>query len=398
MGEEEKITYFAKTNFRNEHRRFGIRKKDRRYHMYLVGKTGMGKSTVISNMIFSDLKEKEGLCLLDPHGDLVEKVLEFSHNYRKEDLIYFNPQDGNKTLGFNPLEVTDPSEARLVVSALISVFKKIWFDSWGPRMEYILRNALLTLVEFPNSTLLNLQQLLSDGRFRKIMTDRVKDEQLKNFWVNEFDRYSERFRQEAVAPIQNKIGHFLSNEVLRRVISQPKSSFDFRKMMDEGKILLVNLSKGKIGEDSASLLGAMLIAKIGLAALSRQDIPEEERKDFYLYVDEFQSFATSSFVDILSESRKYRLNLVLSNQYLGQIEEKIRMAILGNVGTLVSFRVGAEDARYLAQEFYPVFSQDHLVNLPAYNIYLKLMIDGKTSQPFSAETLPPVNISPNNNI
>ncbi|KUK50098.1 MAG: hypothetical protein XD75_0041 [Parcubacteria bacterium 33_209] len=398
MGEEEKITYFAKTNFRNEHRRFGIRKKDRRYHMYLVGKTGMGKSTVISNMIFSDLKEKEGLCLLDPHGDLVEKVLEFSHNYRKEDLIYFNPQDGNKTLGFNPLEVTDPSEARLVVSALISVFKKIWFDSWGPRMEYILRNALLTLVEFPNSTLLNLQQLLSDGRFRKIMTDRVKDEQLKNFWVNEFDRYSERFRQEAVAPIQNKIGQFLSNEVLRRVISQPKSSFDFRKMMDEGKILLVNLSKGKIGEDSASLLGAMLIAKIGLAALSRQDIPEEERKDFYLYVDEFQSFATSSFVDILSESRKYRLNLVLSNQYLGQIEEKIRMAILGNVGTLVSFRVGAEDARYLAQEFYPVFSQDHLVNLPAYNIYLKLMIDGKTSQPFSAETLPPVNISPNNNI
>jgi type IV secretory pathway TraG/TraD family ATPase VirD4 len=398
MGEEEKITYFAKTNFRNEHRRFGIRKKDRRYHMYLVGKTGMGKSTVISNMIFSDLKEKEGLCLLDPHGDLVEKVLEFSHNYRKEDLIYFNPQDGNKTLGFNPLEVTDPSEARLVVSALISVFKKIWFDSWGPRMEYILRNALLTLVEFPNSTLLNLQQLLSDGRFRKIMTDRVKDEQLKNFWVNEFDRYSERFRQEAVAPIQNKIGQFLSNEVLRRVISQPKSRFDFRKMMDEGKILLVNLSKGKIGEDSASLLGAMLIAKIGLAALSRQDIPEEERKDFYLYVDEFQSFATSSFVDILSESRKYRLNLVLSNQYLGQIEEKIRMAILGNVGTLVSFRVGAEDARYLAQEFYPVFSQDHLVNLPAYNIYLKLMIDGKTSQPFSAETLPPVNISPNNNI
>jgi hypothetical protein len=258
-------------------------------------------------------------------------------------------------------------------------------------MEYILRNALLTLVEFPNSTLFNLQQLLSDGRFRKIITDRVKDEQLTNFWINEFDRYSERFRQEAIAPIQNKIGQFLSNAVLRRVVSQPKSSFDFRKIMDEGKILLVNLSKGKIGEDSASLLGAMLIAKVGLAALSRQDLPEEERKDFYLYVDEFQSFATNSFVDILSESRKYHLNLILSNQYLGQIEEKIRMAILGNVGTLVSFRVGAEDARYLAQEFYPVFSQDHLVNLPAYNIYLKLMIDRKTSQPFSAETLPPIN-------
>jgi type IV secretory pathway TraG/TraD family ATPase VirD4 len=391
MKEEEKITYFAKTNFRNENRRFGIRKMDRRYHMYLVGKTGMGKSTLVSNMIFSDLKEKEGLCLLDPHGDLVEKVLEFSDNYRKGDLIYFNPQDNAKTLGFNPLEVTYPSQKHLIVSALISVFKKIWFDSWGPRMEYILRNALLTLVEFPNSTLFNLQQLLSDGRFRKIITDRVKDEQLTNFWINEFDRYSERFRQEAIAPIQNKIGQFLSNAVLRRVVSQPKSSFDFRKIMDEGKILLVNLSKGKIGEDSASLLGAMLIAKVGLAALSRQDLPEEERKDFYLYVDEFQSFATNSFVDILSESRKYHLNLILSNQYLGQIEEKIRMAILGNVGTLVSFRVGAEDARYLAQEFYPVFSQDHLVNLPAYNIYLKLMIDRKTSQPFSAETLPPIN-------
>jgi type IV secretory pathway TraG/TraD family ATPase VirD4 len=393
MKEEEKITYFARTNFRNENRRFGIRKKDRRYHMYLVGKTGMGKSTLISNMIFSDLKGKEGLCLLDPHGDLVEKVLKFSDNYRKEDLIYFNPQDSTKTLGFNPLEVTDPSQKHLIVSALISVFKKIWFDSWGPRMEYILRNALLTLVEFPNSTLFNLQQLLSDGRFRKIITDRVKDEQLNNFWVNEFDRYSERFRQEAIAPIQNKIGQFLSNEVLRRVISQPKSSFDFRRIMDEGKILLVNLSKGKIGEDSASLLGAMLIAKIGLAALNRQDIPEEERRDFYLYVDEFQSFTTNSFVDILSESRKYHLNLILSNQYLGQIEEKIRLAILGNVGTLISFRVGAEDARYLAQEFYPIFSQDHLVNLPAYNIYLKLMIDKKTSQPFSAETLLPVDRS-----
>jgi type IV secretory pathway TraG/TraD family ATPase VirD4 len=393
MLQDNKITFFGQTNFRNETKKFGIKKKDRRYHMYLVGKTGMGKSTLISNMVFSDLKDKEGLCLLDPHGDLVEKVLKVSHSCREEDLIYFNPQDTHKTLAFNPLEVTDPSEAHLIVSALISSFKKIWFDSWGPRMEYILRNALLTLVEFPNSTLFHLQQLLSDGRFRKIITERVKDDLLKAFWVNEFDKYSERFRQEAIAPIQNKIGQFLSNAVLRKVVSQPKSSFDFRKIMDEGKILLVNLSKGKIGEDSASLLGAMLITKIGLTALSRQDIPETERKDFYLYVDEFQSFATSSFVDILSEARKYRLNLVLSNQYLGQIDEKIRMAILGNVGTLLSFRVGAEDAKYLSQEFYPVFSQDNLVNLPSYNIYLKLMIDGQISQPFSAETLPPVDES-----
>ncbi len=387
INEDKKITFFAKTNFRNEVKKFGIRKKDRRYHMYLVGKTGMGKSTTISNMVFSDLKNDEGLCLLDPHGDLVENVLKNVPPDRKKDLIYFNPQDSKETLAFNPLEVKNPLEAHLIVSSIISVFKKIWYDSWGPRMEYILRNSLLTLTEFPNSTLFQLQQLLSDERFRKIMTDRVRDDLLKIFWTTEFERYSERFRQEAIAPIQNKVGQFLSNSVLRRVISKPKSSFDFRKIMDEGKILLVNLSKGKIGEDSASLLGAMLIAKIGLTALSRQDIPEERRRDFYLYVDEFQSFATSSFVDILSEARKYRLNLILSNQYLGQIDEKIREAILGNVGTLVSFRLGAEDAKYLSEEFYPVFSRDDLVNLPAYEIYLKLMIDGKTSEPFSGETL-----------
>jgi len=392
MLDDNKITFFAQTNFRNEIRRFGIRKKDRRYHMYLVGKTGMGKSTLIYNMIFSDLKNKEGLCLLDPHGDLVEKVLQDSLAYRKEDLIYFNPQDQNRTIGFNPLEITDPSQSHLVVSALISVFKKIWFDSWGPRLEYILRNSLLTLTEFPNSTLFHLHKLLSEEKFRKMVIYRVKDELLKYFWMNEFDRYSERFRQEAIAPIQNKIGQFLTNNILRKIITQPKSSFDLRNIMDNGKILLVNLSKGKIGEDAASLLGAMLIAKIGLTALSRQDMPEAERKDFYLYVDEFQSFATNSFIDILSEARKYRLNLILSNQYLGQMEEKIRMAILGNVGTLISFRVGAEDAKYLTQEFYPVFSQDHLVNLSAYNIYLKLMIDGTTSQPFSAETLPSVEV------
>jgi hypothetical protein len=227
---------------------------------------------------------------------------------------------------------------------------------------------------------------------------RVKDELLRYFWMNEFERYSERFRQEAIAPIQNKIGQFLTNNILRKIITQPKSSFDLRNIMDNGKILLVNLSKGKIGEDAASLLGAMLIAKIGLTALSRQDIPEEERRDFYLYVDEFQSFATNSFIDILSEARKYRLNLILSNQYLSQMDDKIRMAILGNVGTLISFRVGADDAKYLTQEFYPVFSQDNFVNLPSYNIYLKLMIDGQTSQPFSAETFPPTDKSFNENL
>jgi hypothetical protein len=387
--DKEKITILAETNFRNEKRKFGIKRKDRRYHMYVVGKTGVGKSTLIYNMVLSDLKNGEGLALLDPHGDLVNRIIENLPPGRSKDLIYLNPQNGAESLYFNPLEVNNPSEGFLVVSSLISVFKKIWHDSWGPRMEYILRNSLLTLIEFPNATLFHLQRILGDKEFRRIVVERLQDNLLKDFWLNEFERYSDHFRQEAIAPIQNKIGQFLSSPVLRKVISQPKSSFDLRKIMDEGKILLINLVKGRIGEDAASLLGAMLITKIGLTALSRQNIKEEARRDFYLYVDEFQSFATSSFVDILSEARKYRLNLILANQYLGQIDEKIRGAILGNVGTLISFRVGAEDAKYLTQEFYSVFDQEDLVNLPCYSIYLRLMVDGKTSTPFSADTLPP---------
>jgi len=387
--EDEKITIFAETNFRNERKRFGIKRKDRRYHMYIVGKTGVGKSTLISNMVSSDLRNNEGLALLDPHGDLIKKVLQNLPEARHKDLIYFNPMDSEKTLAFNPLEINNPYESNLVVSSLISAFKKIWIDSWGPRMEYILRNALLTLAEFPNSTLFHLQRLLAEKEFRKAIVEKLKDNLLRNFWLNEFEKYSGPFRQEAISPIQNKIGQFLSNPILRRVISQPKSSFDLRKIMDEGKVFLVNLAKGMIGEDSASLLGAMLIAKIGLTALSRQNVEEEERRDFYLYVDEFQSFATCSFIDILSEARKYHLNLILANQYLGQIDDKVMKAILGNVGTLISFRVGVEDAKILKDEFYPVFNVEDLVNLPSYSIYLKLMVDGKMSTPFSANTLPP---------
>ncbi|MFA5393827.1 MAG: DUF87 domain-containing protein [Candidatus Ratteibacteria bacterium] len=279
----EKITILAETNFRNDKRKFGIKRKDRRYHTYIVGKTGVGKSTLIYNMVLSDLRNGEGLALLDPHGDLVTRILENLPPDRSKDLIYLNPQNGGEALSFNPLEVSNPSEGFLVVSSLISVFKKIWHDSWGPRMEYILRNALLTLVEFPNATLFHLQRLLGEEGFRRVLVDKLKDDQLKNFWLNEFEKYSAFFRQEAVAPIQNKIGQFLSSPVLRKVISQPKSSFDLRKIMDEGKVFLVNLSKGQIGEDSASLLGAMLIAKMGSTALSRQDTKEEERRDFGLH-------------------------------------------------------------------------------------------------------------------
>ncbi|MFA6130501.1 MAG: type IV secretion system DNA-binding domain-containing protein [Candidatus Omnitrophota bacterium] len=389
--DKNRITVFAETNFRNERKKFGIRKKDRRYHMYVVGKTGVGKSTLLLNMVNQDIKNGEGMALLDPHGDLVEKALKVIPESRIKDLIYFNPQHKEQSLYFNPLEVLNHSESHLVVSSLVSVFKKIWADSWGPRLEYILRNALSTLVEFSGATLLDLQRILRDRDFRLKVIDRLKNEQLKNFWLNEFEKYSPSFQQEAVSPIQNKIGQFLNNPILKGIVSRSKSSFNLREIMDSGKILLVNLSKGKIGEDSASLLGAMLIAKMGLSALSRQDIPEEKRKDFYLYVDEFQSFATSSFADILSEARKYHLNLILANQYLDQIDEKVRGSIFGNVGTIISFKVGLEDAKFLAEEFYPKFSQEDLINLPCYSIYLKLMIEGKTSKPFSADSLPPEN-------
>jgi len=388
--DEDRITIFAETNFRNERKKFGIRKKDRHYHMYVVGKTGVGKSTLLLNMIGQDIENNEGLAVLDPHGDLIEKALKVIPESRTKDLIYFNPQDIGQALYFNPLEVLNSSERHLVASSLMSVFKKIWADSWGPRLEYILRNALSTLLEFSNSTLMDLQRIFQDRDFRLKVIARLKNEQLKNFWLNEFEKYPPRFQQEAISPIQNKIGQFLNNPVIRTIVSQPKSSFNLREIMDSGKILLVNLSKGKIGEDSASLLGAMLITKIGLTALSRQDMPEEKRKDFYAYVDEFQSFATSSFADILSEARKYHLNLILANQYLNQIDEKVRDAVFGNVGTIISFKVGLEDAKFLAEEFYPVFNQEDIINLPCYSIYLKLMIEGKTSKPFSGESLPPL--------
>src|SRR3989344_171802 len=385
--DEDRITAFAETNFRNERKKFGIRKKDRRYHMYVVGKTGVGKSTLLLNMIKQDIENNEGICVLDPHGDLIEKILRVIPEYRIKDLIYFNPQYKEQALYFNPLEVFNPSERHLVVSSLVSVFRKIWAESWGPRMEYILRNSLSTLVEFSNSTLIDLERILQDKDFRMKVIARLKNKHLKDFWLNEFEKYPPRFQQEAISPIQNKIGQFLNNPVLRTILSQPRSSFDLREIMDSGKILLVNLSKGKIGEDSTSLLGSMLITKIGLTALSRQDVEEEKRKDFYLYVDEFQSFATASFADILSEARKYHLNLILANQYLDQIDEKVRDAIFGNVGTIISFKVGLEDAKFLAEEFYPEFGQEDLINLPCYSIYLKLMIDGKTSKPFSGDSL-----------
>ena len=392
MTEENKInsdsiTPFAVTNYRDIRKIFGIKQKNRRSHMYVIGKTGTGKSTLLLNMIISDIEENRGVALIDPHGDLAERVLDFVPKERIGDVIYFNPADLEHPIAFNPLESRSPHSHHLVTSGLISVFKKLWPDFWGPRLEHILRHAIFTLLEYPGATLLDLPRLLTNKDFRYTVSRHVTSEQVREFWFSEFEKYSAWMKSEAVSPILNKVGQFLTSPPLRNIIGQKESSFDVRDVMDDSKILIVNLSKGKIGEDSGALLGAMLVTQMQLAALSRADIPEETRKHFYLYVDEVHNFLTLSFADILSEVRKYGLSLVLAHQYLDQMDEKMRAAILGNVGTLISFRIGAEDAKNLAREFYPVFSESDLTSLPNHHIYLKMMIDGMTSPPFSAVTL-----------
>jgi len=386
--EKNPITPFAVTNFRDIQKRFGIKEQNRRGHMYIIGKTGTGKSTLVENLTISDIKSGNGLALIDPHGDLAEEILHFIPKRRIKDVIYFNPADMDYPIAFNPLENVPPDLHHLVASGLISTFKKIWAEFWGPRLEHILRHSILTLLERPGSTLLDLPKLLTYKEFRKNVLNHVTHPQVKDFWLFEFDKYSAWLRSEAISPILNKIGQFLISIPLRNIVGQKENTFDLRKVMDEGKILIVNLAKGKIGEDNCALLGAMIVTKIQLAALSRSDLPEDKREPFYLYVDEIHNFLTLSFADILSEARKYGLNLILAHQYIEQLDDKIRAAIFGNVGTIVSFRVGAEDAKYLAKEFSPVFEESDLINLPNYHIYLKLLIDGTTSEPFSAITMP----------
>ncbi len=382
------INIFAKTNFRGHEHKFGIKTDDRRRHMYVIGKTGMGKTTLLENLAIADIKNGKGVAIVDPHGDFAEKVLSFIPSQRINDVVYFNPSDIDHPIAFNVMEKVDLQYQHLIASGLIGVFKKIWADSWGPRLEYLLRNTILALLEYPGSTLLGVNRMLTDKEYRKKVISKVSDPVIKSFWQDEFTRYSSQFATEAISPIQNKVGQFLSNPMVRNIVGQTKSSIDIRKIMDDQKILIVNLSKGKIGEDYSALLGAMLITKIQLAAMSRVDIPEEERKDFHLYVDEFQNFATESFADILSEARKYRLDLVIAHQYVGQLEETVRDAVFGNVGTIISFRVGAADAEILEKEFAPVFYITDIVNLGKYDIYLKLMIDGIAGDAFSATTLP----------
>jgi len=386
----DKVVLFAQTNFRGQQKIFGIRTDDRRRHLYVIGKTGMGKTTMIENMAAADVQNMRGIAIVDPHGEYSNNILNVVPKQKINDVIYFNPSDFEHPIAFNILEKVAPEHKHLVADGLVGVFKKIWADSWGPRLEYILRNAILALLDYPTSTLLGVTRMLVDGSYRKKVVAKIKDPVVRSFWVDEFNNYSERFRNEAIAPIQNKVGQFLSTSLIRNIIGQPRSTINIREIMDQGKILIMNLSKGLIGEENSALLGAMMITKIQLAAMSRADIPEDKRRDFYLYVDEFQNFATESFAAILSEARKYHLNLIIAHQYIAQMSETVRDAVFGNVGTLICFRIGAQDAEFLEREFMPIFTQHDLVNLPKFNIYLKLMIDGVASDAFSASTLPPL--------
>jgi len=391
------ITFLGVTTFRGKFKKFGIKLEDRRRHIYILGKTGMGKTSLLLNMAVQDILAGRGVGFIDPHGEAAEELLHFIPSWRINDVVYFNPADIEYPIAFNVMEKVAPEHRHLVASGLMGVFKKIWPDVWSARMEYILNNTILALLEYPNTTLLAINRMLADPNYREKVVAKITDPVVKSFWVNEFARYTQRYEVEATAAIQNKVGQFISNPLIRNIIGQVRSKIDMRKVMDEGKILIANLSKGKIGEDNSKLLGALLITKLQLAAMSRVDMPEEERKDFFLYVDEFQNFATEAFVNILSEARKYRLSLTLANQYLGQLDEmtptgkstRIREAIFGNVGTIIVFRVGAEDAIFLEKEFAPDVTAQDLINLPKYNIFIKLMIDGITTPPFSAKTLPP---------
>ncbi|MDO8594578.1 MAG: type IV secretion system DNA-binding domain-containing protein [bacterium] len=397
LGPPNPITYFGQTDSRGRRTPFGIKERDRSRHMYVIGKTGMGKSTLLENMAIQDIKNGHGICFIDPHGKTADLLLDYVPENRIKDVLYFAPFDMDYPVSFNIMEDVGPDKRHLVVNGLMATFEKIWVDAWSARMAYILQNTLLALLEYPGSTLLGVNRMLVDKEYRKLVVANTTDPSVKSFWNDEFAKYTDRYAQEATPAIQNKVGQFTANPLIRNLVGQPNSTFDLRKMMDEKKIIIVNLSKGKVGEGNANLLGSMFITKIYLAAMSRADVSETELQklpNFYLYVDEFQSFANKSFADILSEARKYKLNLTLAHQYIEQMEEEVRAAVFGNVGTMAVFRVGAFDAEFLEKEFAPALLAEDLVNLGIFQIYLKLMIDGVTSQPFSAVTIPPIERQP----
>ncbi|MEN9337882.1 MAG: hypothetical protein RIQ41_196 [Candidatus Parcubacteria bacterium] len=390
----EKVTYLGKVDFRNKQITFGIKEKDRTRHTYIIGKTGMGKSTLLENMIIQDIRNGEGVCVIDPHGSLAEKLLDFIPESRVKDTIYFAPFDSEHPMGLNVLEQVESSKRHLVANGLMAAFKKVFGEErFSDRIQYILNNIILALLENEGQSLLGVNRMLNDKDYRKFIVSNVKDPSVKSFWEEEYAKAGDKYQQEAAPGIQNKIGQFVSNPLIRNIIGQQKTSFDLRDIMDNKKILIVNLSKGKVGEGNANLIGSLLITKIYLAAMSRADAgPYELEKlpPFYFYVDEFQNFANESFASILSESRKYNLALTVAHQYIEQMEDEVKAAVFGNVGTMITFRVGATDAEAFEKEFAPYFMMDDIVNLSAYQVYLRLMIDGVGSKPFSAHTLDPI--------
>jgi hypothetical protein len=384
--ESTELSLFGLTNFRGVQHRFGIQRSDRGRHLYILGQTGTGKSKLLNLLTLSDIFHNQGFAIVDPHGDFATDMLQFIPEHRLNDVIYFNPTDRDNPIAFNPLEVGDEMMKSNISSEMIGVLKRM-FDSWGPRLEYILRYTLLALLDYPDSTLLGITKMLTEKEYRKKVIKEIKDPVVKQFWVNEFASWNDKFANEAVAPVLNKVGAFTANPLIRNIIGQPKSAMDLRKIMDEGKILIVNLSRGQIGEDNAAILGAMMVTKIQLAAMGRANVALEQRRPFYLYVDEFQNFATDSFAVILSEARKYGLNLTVANQYVSQMPETVRDAVFGNVGSMISFRVGAEDGRVMEKYFQPSFEAADLIKLNNQHIVITMSVNGEKAIPFSATTL-----------
>ena len=383
---DPELSPLGTTTFRNGQRLFGIKRDDRRRHMYIIGKSGTGKSRLLESLAIRDIQQGEGVAVIDPHGELIDRILKFIPKERIKDVIYLNPADKDFPVAFNPLESPEGMREE-TAKGFVSVLKRMFGFSWGPRLEYVLNHTVLALSEVEGSTMLGIVRMLTDRTYRNKIVSQVTDPVVQMFWLKEFSSYNDKMATETVAPILNKVGQFTASPIIRNIVGQPKSSIDFSEIMNTGKILLVDLSTGKIGEVNSELLGSLIITKLQLAAMQRAFMPEEERKDFYLYVDEFQNFATDSFATILSEARKYRLSLTVANQYIAQMEETVRDAVFGNVGSLVSFRVGATDAAYLEKEFEPVFTQNDIINLDNRHIYLNMLIDGVTTVPFSAMTL-----------
>jgi hypothetical protein len=381
------VSFFAMTNFHNQYLKFGIKREDRRRHLYVVGKSGVGKSKLLELLIISDILNGEGVGVMDPHGDLIDNVMKYIPEHRIKDVVLFNPADMEFPIGFNPIESVEPEYRQHVAMGFIEIFKKMFGDNWTFRLEHVLRYTVLALFDYPNSTVFGILKMLTDKNYRQKVVAHVQDTVVKNFWVNEFAAWSEKFDNEAIVPVLNKVGQFVSTALVRNIVGQPKNRMDMDDIMNNQRILLMNVSKGNLSEEISGLIGSMIITSLYRSAMKRAAMPEEKRKDFYFYVDEFQNFATHTFGEILSEARKYRLNLTVSHQHLGQLDGYTKSMVFGNIGSMIAFRVGAEDAFNLEREFVPVFKANDIINLGVREFYVKMTIDGKLRDPFSGFTL-----------